>query len=70
MSDRTRRPLPAYRDVRGWDVRGVDGALVTTIDDLAAVLGISVSAAVAWVQAHAGDRAMPAALVAEAHQHR
>ncbi|WP_137726204.1 hypothetical protein [Prescottella subtropica] len=70
MSDRARRPLPAYRDLRAWDVRGVDGTLVTTVTDLAAVLGMPVPDAAEWVRARADDRPMPAELVAEARRLR
>lgn len=68
MSDRPRRPLPTYRDLRAWDVRRLDGQLVTTVAELAQVLAMSVPDAAAWVLAMEGERAIPAELVADAHR--
>ncbi len=70
MSDRARRRLPAHRDLRAWDARTIDGTLVTTIADLAALLGLTAADTARWVRAHECERAMPAELVAEAHQIR
>lgn|GEM_PF-1130986 len=52
--------------MRAWDVRAVDGALVTTIAALGQVLGMSPSEAVRWVRAREGQRAMPQELITEA----
>lgn len=66
MSDQAQRPLPTFRDMRAWDVRTVDGTLVTTIAALGQVLGMSPSEAVRWVRAREGQRAMPQELITEA----
>ncbi|CAG7636740.1 hypothetical protein SIM91_05165 [Rhodococcus opacus] len=70
MSDRSRRPLPTFRDMRAWDVRNVDGTLVTTIGALGQVLGMSPAEAVRWVRSREDQRAMPDELIAEARQAR
>ncbi|WP_175428176.1 hypothetical protein [Rhodococcus pyridinivorans] len=67
MSDKSRRPLPAHRDLRAWDVRSADGRLVTDVVGLGLVLGMSPSAAAAWVRAQEGQRAMPDELIVEAN---
>lgn len=69
MSDHGRR-LPTFLDMRAWDVRNVDGTLVTTIAGLGQVLGKSPAEAARWVREREGQRAMPDNLIAEARQAR
>ncbi len=60
-----------FRDMRAWDVRNVDGTLVTTIAALGQVLGgMSPREAVRWVREREGQRAMPDNLIVEARQAR
>lgn len=66
MSDRAQRPLPTFRDMRAWDVRNLDGTLVTTISALGQALGMSRTEAARWVRAREGQRAMPKELITEA----
>ena len=56
--------------MRAWDVRNVDGTLVTTIGALGQVLGMSPAEAVRWVRAREDQRTMPDELIAEARQAR
>lgn len=68
MSDRKRRPIPTYRDLRAWDVRGVDGTLVSTVAGLSQVLAMPAAEAAQWVRDREGERAMPAELITDAHR--
>lgn len=63
-----RHPVPTFRDMRVWDVRGLDGDLVTSLDGLRQTLGMSYDVAVQWVRGREHERAMPSELIAEAHR--
>lgn len=52
--------------MRAWDVRNLDGTLVTTISALGQALGMSRTEAVRWVRAREGQRVMPSELITEA----
>ena len=68
MSERARGPLPTYRDLQAWDVRGVDGTLISTVAGLGQVLGVSATEAAQWVRGRVGVRAMPDELIADARR--
>ncbi|GBF17445.1 hypothetical protein Br6_04851 [Rhodococcus sp. Br-6] len=65
---RGRRPVPRFSDLRGWDVRTVDGQLVLSVADLASALGINREAARAWVLENVAVRALPDELIADANK--